>query len=233
MSRHALGITSRQGASSCSAKWWLTQLALAVCRSLFHVAMHCREQAGVKVRLELGPKEAAAGQCILAICTTPGEVAAKTTLQACAVRAVAVQLCWSAASAHAASLSVQAGPRLLKAVQAALGIDSKTQGPSKASLTAGHGSKPSAKGSSAAGKDSLQAQLKSVVAAAPPPKAESARSKLQPSAVTATAVPQKQFAASGDDYLDDFEELVEQTEAEKPAKTKPQKSTKRPKVVRL
>ena len=41
-----------------------------------------REEAGVKVRVELGPKEAAAGQCILAICTsTPGEVAAKTMMQ--------------------------------------------------------------------------------------------------------------------------------------------------------
>ena len=51
----------------------------------------CREQAGVKVRLELGPKEAAAGQCILAICTTPGEVAAKTTLQVwCLCRTAAV-----------------------------------------------------------------------------------------------------------------------------------------------
>jgi hypothetical protein len=45
------------------------------------VVVVAREEASVKVRVELGPKDAAAGQCILAICTTPGEVAAKTTLQ--------------------------------------------------------------------------------------------------------------------------------------------------------
>ena len=194
--------------------------------------LHYREESGVKVRLELGPKEAAAGQCILAICTTPGEVAAKSTLQVHTVYAAAVQLTWVAAGADAASLSAQAGPRLLKAVQTALGIDSKSQQPSKASSAAGQGT---AKGTSRAGKVGSEAQPSGGAAAEPPPIGESARSKQQPSAKVAAAVPGMQFAASGDDYGDDFEELVEQTEAEKPAKTKVQKkkNVKRSKVVRL
>lgn len=41
------------------------------------------EERGVMVRVELGPQEAASGSCLLAICTTPGEVAAKSTVQVC------------------------------------------------------------------------------------------------------------------------------------------------------
>ncbi len=137
-----------------------------------------------------------------------------------------------AAGADAASLSLQAGPRLLKAVQTALGIDSQTQAPNKVSSAAGQ---RSTKEMLQAAEASAQAPPKGVAAAESPPTGEPARSKQQPSSKVAAAVPQKQFAASGDDYGDDFEELVEQTEAEKPAKTKLQKQTnvKRPKVVRL
>ena len=39
------------------------------------------EERGVMVRVELGPQEAISGSCLLAICTTPGEVAAKSTVQ--------------------------------------------------------------------------------------------------------------------------------------------------------
>ena len=39
------------------------------------------EERGVMVRVELGPQEALSGSCLLAICTTPGEVAAKSTVQ--------------------------------------------------------------------------------------------------------------------------------------------------------
>lgn len=46
------------------------------------ICMHCREMQGVKVRLEVGPKEAQDGGCILSISTKPGEVAAKTPLPA-------------------------------------------------------------------------------------------------------------------------------------------------------
>ncbi len=137
-----------------------------------------------------------------------------------------------AAGADAAPLSVQAGPRLLKAVQTALGIDTKAAVPSRVSSAAGQ---RSAKGKVRAGEVGSQARPTGVAAAEPPPIGEPARSKEQPTAKPAAAVPQKQFAASGDDYGDDFEELVEQTEAEKPAKAKLQKQTnvKRPKVVRL
>ena len=44
----------------------------------------------MKVRLEVGPKEAEQGGCILAVCTTPGEVAAKTMLQV----GIACHPCW-------------------------------------------------------------------------------------------------------------------------------------------
>lgn len=39
------------------------------------------EMAGVKVRVEVGPKEAEQHSCILAVCSKPGEVAAKSTVQ--------------------------------------------------------------------------------------------------------------------------------------------------------
>ena len=35
----------------------------------------------MKIRVELGPKEAAAGQCVVAKCKKPGAVAAKTTVR--------------------------------------------------------------------------------------------------------------------------------------------------------
>ena len=38
------------------------------------------EERGVMVRVELGPKEATSTTCLLAICTTAGEVAAKSTV---------------------------------------------------------------------------------------------------------------------------------------------------------
>lgn len=41
----------------------------------------CREQKGVKVRIELGPRDAHKSQACLAICTTPGQVAKKVTYQ--------------------------------------------------------------------------------------------------------------------------------------------------------
>ena len=40
-----------------------------------------REQKGVKVRIELGPRDAQKSQACLAISTTPGEVAKKSTFQ--------------------------------------------------------------------------------------------------------------------------------------------------------
>lgn len=40
-----------------------------------------REVAGVKVRIEVGPEEAEQRSCILAVCSKPGEVAAKSTVQ--------------------------------------------------------------------------------------------------------------------------------------------------------
>lgn len=40
-----------------------------------------RELQGVKVRIEIGPKEAQESSCILSVCTKPGEVAAKTPLK--------------------------------------------------------------------------------------------------------------------------------------------------------
>ena len=43
--------------------------------------LHHREERHVKVRVELGPKEAAAGQCVVAKCKKPGAVAAKTTVR--------------------------------------------------------------------------------------------------------------------------------------------------------
>jgi hypothetical protein len=57
----------------------------------------------------------------------------------------------------------------------------------------------------------------------------------QPSTAV-TAAPARQFAASGDDYADDFEELVAQNEAEgKPARSKKSKQTKgkKPKTVTM
>ncbi|KAK9866808.1 hypothetical protein WJX84_009876 [Apatococcus fuscideae] len=39
------------------------------------------EERHVKIRVELGPKEAAAGQCVVAKCKKPGAVAAKTTVR--------------------------------------------------------------------------------------------------------------------------------------------------------
>ena len=41
----------------------------------------CREQKGVKVRIELGPRDAHKSQACLAISLTPGEVAKKVTYQ--------------------------------------------------------------------------------------------------------------------------------------------------------
>ena len=41
----------------------------------------CREQKGVKVRVELGPRDAQKSQACLAISTVPGQVAKKTTYQ--------------------------------------------------------------------------------------------------------------------------------------------------------
>lgn len=38
------------------------------------------EEQGVMVRVELGPKEATSRTCLLAICSTPGEMAAKSTV---------------------------------------------------------------------------------------------------------------------------------------------------------
>lgn len=43
--------------------------------------VHHREERHVKIRVELGPKEAAAGQCVVAKCKKPGAVAAKTTVR--------------------------------------------------------------------------------------------------------------------------------------------------------
>lgn len=43
--------------------------------------MGCREQKGVKVRVELGPRDAQKSQACLAISTTPGEVAKKVIHQ--------------------------------------------------------------------------------------------------------------------------------------------------------
>ena len=40
----------------------------------------CREERGVRLRVELGPKEAAAGRCVLARCRAPGEVAEKQVM---------------------------------------------------------------------------------------------------------------------------------------------------------
>ena len=45
------------------------------------IGVPCREEKHVKIRIELGPKEAAAGQCVLAKCKKPGAVAAKTTVR--------------------------------------------------------------------------------------------------------------------------------------------------------
>ena len=44
--------------------------------------MGCREQQGVKVRVELGPRDVHKAQALLAITTIPGQVAKKSTHQA-------------------------------------------------------------------------------------------------------------------------------------------------------
>ena len=120
-------------------------------------------------------------------------------------------------------------------MQTALGIDSTPEAPSKVSSAAGQGSGQSKKVSSPAGKTAPQARPKGVAAAALPPTGEPVRLEQQPPARLTAAMSQKPFAASGDDYLDDFEELVEQTEAEQPAKARLQKpvNVKRAKIVRL
>ena len=41
----------------------------------------CREMQGVKVRLEVGPKEAQEGGCIFSVSSKPGEVATKVAMQ--------------------------------------------------------------------------------------------------------------------------------------------------------
>ncbi len=41
----------------------------------------CREDQGVKVRVELGPRDAQARKACLALCRKPGEVADKSFLQ--------------------------------------------------------------------------------------------------------------------------------------------------------
>ena len=38
------------------------------------------EEQGVTVRVEIGPKEASSRSCLLAICSTPGQVAARSTV---------------------------------------------------------------------------------------------------------------------------------------------------------
>jgi hypothetical protein len=43
-------------------------------------ALHCRETAGVRVRVELGPKDAESGTAVVALAGTPGTVAKKQTV---------------------------------------------------------------------------------------------------------------------------------------------------------
>lgn len=49
---------------------------------LIHLVDHChREEKGVKVRVELGPRDAQKSQACLAISSTPGQVAKKDVFQ--------------------------------------------------------------------------------------------------------------------------------------------------------
>ncbi|KAK9812949.1 hypothetical protein WJX72_006223 [[Myrmecia] bisecta] len=78
------------------------------------------EEKGVKVRIELGPRDADSGECILALCTKPGEVAQKT--------------------------KIKVGAPLLKAVREALGLPeagsapatTKPAAPSPAAVAVAH-----------------------------------------------------------------------------------------------
>ena len=128
---------------------------------------------------------------------------------------------------------MQAGPQLLKAVRSALGLSSSTaDAPHKASSSAGRVNRLARKESLPADKVGPQARNG---AAAPAPSGRAEQPHPQPSAPV-PAIPRKQFAASGDDYIDDFEDVAVETEADRPVRAKTgqkQKKLNKPKIVRL
>ena len=109
--------------------------------------------------------------------------------------------------------SLQVGAPLLKAVRRALGLGK---------VSADTAPMPKARARTAA--------------APPLQEGEVAAQPQQHSAAVVTAALKRQVAASGDDYADDFEELVAQDDTEtKPARVKKSKQTKgkRPKTVTM